>query len=137
MVDSTRDVTTEQTVAPNLTGQDKYSTAASKVQSTPETFMEHQKAMLAEYSNRIKNLQDDLKERKDAMDAMLQRLQEAINEKNLVKLQEIEKMKAILAIQEKLIQDIGDNPTLGVHMLAGIEVLRRNIDQLEVEILGN
>ncbi len=100
MVDSTRNIVKQQIVTAYVSGLDQCPTTASMVEPTIAHIRQLKEVILTDYSlylSRMKNPQEDSKERKDALDALLMQLQEAIDAKNTDKVLEIERLKAFLA----------------------------------------
>ena len=102
MVDPTREIVKKQIVGPYLSGLDNCPTTASMVQPTIAAIKELHGAILTEYSlylSRVDNPQEHAKAQRGTVDALLLKLQAAINDMNSDKTQEIKELQDSLAIQ--------------------------------------
>ena len=107
MVDPTREIVKKQIVGPYLSSLDKCPTTASMVQPTIDAIKELQKAILTEYSvylSKVDNTQELAMTQNNAVDALLQKLQSAINEMNSEKIQQIRQLQDSLDFQEHQLQ---------------------------------
>ncbi len=103
MVDSTRDIVKQQIVAHYVSGLDQCPTTDSMVQPTLTAIKDLHKVILTGYSlylSVVDNPQENIKEKRNAINTLLMRLQDAIELKNFAKNQELNDLKDLLANQE-------------------------------------
>ena len=140
MVDSTKNVAREQIGSTSPTGLD---TDAKTAKPSPENFKQLQEALLNEYSlnvSKVNDRQDNAKGQNDTVDALLQRLQSAINDENSRKAQEVLEMKELLATYEQSLAQmikLGKPESKQAGTKSTIDELRLDIENLEAENQSN
>ena len=99
MVDTSNDASKQHIGSSDPTGLD-----ADPATARPTNFKMLQEALLNEYSlnvNKANDCQDNAQGQSDTVDALLQRLQSAINDENDLKAQEVSDMKEMLVTYEQ------------------------------------
>ena len=135
MVDPTREIVKKQIVGPYLSSLDKCATTASMVQPTIDAIKELQKAILTEYTvylSKVDNPHELAMTQNNTVDALLHKLQSAINEMNSGKIREIRQLQDNLAMQEHQLQST-ESENLRTTYKTWIDQLRPVIDKLVAE----